>query len=74
MIDPKSLSNWTPYALAVLRKSPGKDKEPNCLPAPKGPFDIIMRLYWPKEAALDGTWKQPPMKRGRVVPTSACGT
>ncbi len=38
-----------------------KDKEPNWLPAPKGPFLVAMRLYWPKEAALDGSWKQPPM-------------
>jgi hypothetical protein len=45
----------------VQNETPGKDKEPNWLPAPKGPFFIAMRLYWPKPAALDGTWKQPPM-------------
>ena len=33
--------------------SPGKDKEANWLPAPKGPFWIAMRLYWPKEEALN---------------------
>jgi hypothetical protein len=44
-------------------ESPGKDKEPNWLPAPKGPFVIALRLYWPKKAALDGTWKQPPMTK-----------
>ena len=39
----------------VENESPGKDKEPNWLPrAQKGPFFIAMRLYWPKEAALDG--------------------
>jgi hypothetical protein len=47
----------------VQNGSPGKDKEPNCLPAPKGPFIVAMRLYWPKEAALDGSWKQPPMTK-----------
>src|SRR5688572_27666444 len=47
----------------VQNETPGKDKEPNWLPAPKGPFFIAMRLYWPKEAALDGTWKQPPMMK-----------
>jgi hypothetical protein len=26
-------------------------------------FFIAMRLYWPKQAALDGTWKQPPMTK-----------
>jgi hypothetical protein len=38
-------------------------REPNWLPAPKGPFVIFMRLYWPKEAAFDGSWKQPPMTK-----------
>ncbi|PSH68725.1 cell envelope protein [Phyllobacterium brassicacearum] len=47
----------------IQNETPGKDKEPNWLPAPKGPFVIAMRLYWPKEAALDGEWKQPPMKQ-----------
>jgi hypothetical protein len=40
----------------IQNESPGKDKEPNWLPAPKGPFAAAMRLYWPKEAALDGSW------------------
>jgi hypothetical protein len=47
----------------IQNESPGKDKEPNWLPAPKGPFVIAMRLYWPKPEALDGTWKQPPMMK-----------
>jgi hypothetical protein len=47
----------------VQNESPGKDKEPNWLPAPKGPFIIALRLYWPKEAAIDGTWKHPPMTK-----------
>jgi hypothetical protein len=49
--------------LYIQNESPGKDKEPNWLPAPKGPFTVFMRIYWPKEAALDGTWKQPPMTK-----------
>ncbi|WEX89528.1 DUF1254 domain-containing protein [Sinorhizobium garamanticum] len=47
----------------VQNESPGKDKEANWLPAPKGPFWMSMRLYWPKKEALDGTWKQPPVTR-----------
>lgn len=31
--------------------------------APTGPFSVIMRLYWPKEAALDGTWTAPPLNK-----------
>ena len=49
--------------LYIQTETPGKDKEPNWLPAPKGPFVAFMRLYWPKETALDGTWKAPPMTK-----------
>jgi hypothetical protein len=49
--------------LIVQNESPGRDKEANWLPAPKGPFSIIMRLYWPKEEAMDGKWKAPPLQR-----------
>ena len=31
----------------------------NWLPAPDGPIYLVMRLYWPKEAALKGSWKPP---------------
>jgi hypothetical protein len=47
----------------VRQDSPGKDKESNWLPAPNGPFWLAMRIYWPKPEALDGTWKQPPLRR-----------
>jgi hypothetical protein len=49
--------------LLIQNPSPGKDKEANWLPAPKGPFTMYMRLYWPKEEALDGKWTAPPLKR-----------
>ena len=45
--------------LYIQHDSPGKDKEPNWLPAPPGPFMMAMRLYWPKDEALNGTWKAP---------------
>ena len=48
--------------LYIQNESPGKAKEANWLPAPKGPFVTIMRLYWPKEEALNGTWKKPEIK------------
>ena len=31
--------------LLIQNKSPGKDKEANWLPAPKGPFRMYLRLY-----------------------------
>lgn len=47
----------------VQKKSPGKDKESNWLPAPNGPIYMVMRLYWPKEQALNGAWKPAPIVR-----------
>ena len=47
----------------IQHKSPGKAKESNWLPAPKGPFYVAMRLYWPKTEAIEGEWKEPPMQR-----------
>lgn len=51
--------------LTIQHESPGKDKESNWLPAPKGKFVLMMRLYWPKEQApsiIDGSWKPPAVK------------
>lgn len=52
--------------LYVQHESPGKDKEANWLPAPKGKFVLMMRLYWPREKSpsiLDGTWQPPAVKK-----------
>jgi len=49
--------------LYIQNESPGKEKEANWLPAPKGPFVMAMRLYWPKEEAVDGKWTAPPAKK-----------
>jgi hypothetical protein len=40
-------------------KSPGKDKETNWVPAPKGKFSLYIRAYWADKAILDGTWMPP---------------
>lgn len=49
--------------LYFQNESPGTGKEANWLPAPEGPFWVVMRLYWPKEAALSGDWKAPALER-----------
>jgi hypothetical protein len=43
-------------------ESPGPEKEANWLPAPQGPFSLMMRLYWPKAEALEGKWTPPPVQ------------
>jgi hypothetical protein len=47
----------------MQKDSPGTDKESNWLPAPNGPIYVVMRIYWPKEAALDGSWKPPAVQQ-----------
>jgi len=47
----------------IQHESPGKDKEANWLPSPKGPFVMAMRLYWPKPEALEDKWKAPQPRR-----------
>jgi hypothetical protein len=47
----------------IQKDSPGADLESNWLPAPNGPPYVVMRLYWPKEPALKGTWQPPPVQR-----------
>ena len=48
--------------LYLQHESPGADLEANWLPAPKGAFLPMLRMYWPDENApsiLDGSWTPP---------------
>ena len=45
----------------IQNSSPGPEKEANWLPSPPGPFTVVMRLYWPKPDALNGTWQAPKL-------------
>ncbi|WP_210496662.1 DUF1254 domain-containing protein [Microvirga antarctica] len=52
--------------LYLQNASPGPGKESNWLPAPKGKFTLMMRLYWPNEgdpSIIDGSWVLPPVKK-----------
>jgi hypothetical protein len=42
----------------IQYQNPGKSKESNWLPAPKGEFNILLRIYWPQEGALT-SWVPP---------------
>lgn len=47
--------------LYIGHVSPGKDRESNWLPAPEGMYSAVGRIYGPSEAAMNGTWKLPPL-------------
>ena len=49
--------------IQIQAESPGKGKESNWLPAPTGPFWLVLRAYGPGEAILDGKWAVPSVKR-----------
>ena len=45
--------------LHVQNKAPAKELQNNWLPAPKGPFYGILRLYLPKPEVTSGQWQMP---------------
>jgi hypothetical protein len=75
-----AVSSWMPFKynpdgsldLYFQNEHPGKDKEANWLPAPKGTFNLTMRLYSPKSDALTGKWiPAPVVKVEAPAPLSA---
>ncbi|HEY7236959.1 MAG TPA: DUF1254 domain-containing protein [Gemmatimonadaceae bacterium] len=47
----------------IQHEAPARDREPNWLPAPNGPFALALRLYWPKPEAYNGRWMKPALTR-----------
>jgi hypothetical protein len=71
-----AVSSWMPFKynadgsldLYFQNESPGKDKDANWLPAPKGAFNLTMRIYAPRSEALTGKWSPPPVTRVQALP------
>jgi hypothetical protein len=52
----------------IQAESPGKGKEANWLPAPKGKFSLVMRIYGPRKtppSLLEGSWTPPGVKKAQ---------
>jgi hypothetical protein len=50
--------------LYIQHENPGPERESNWLPAPKsGALGLTMRLYAPRQEALDGRWNPPAIRR-----------
>jgi hypothetical protein len=71
-----AVSSWMPFkydadgglSLYFQNESPGKDREANWLPAPKGAFNLTMRLYAPQSDALTGKWSPPAITKLQSLP------
>ncbi len=66
-----NIAGWMPLTynpdgsldVYIQHDSPGGGKESNWLPAAAGEFSVTLRVYWPKETMLDGSWKPPAIRR-----------
>ncbi|HEY6505939.1 MAG TPA: DUF1254 domain-containing protein [Chitinophagaceae bacterium] len=47
----------------IQKNNPGNDKASNWLPAPAGDFNLLLRVYWPKEEMLNGSWSPPAVMK-----------
>ncbi len=47
----------------VQSDRPAEDRLGNWLPAPRGPFSLYIRAYWPLPAIQEGRWTPPPVVR-----------
>ena len=74
-LDRQAVSSWMPFVINVdgsldlyfQNENPGKNKEANWLPSPKGGFNLTMRMYSPKAEALTGRWNPPPIVKSPDV-------
>ena len=47
--------------LYIQHDKPAAAEESNWLPAPAGPFFLVLRLYQPKPEGISGAWQVPPL-------------
>ena len=63
MLDQFTLNEDGSLTLVIQRDHPGAAQESNWLPAPDGPFYMVLRLYGPQEQVLAGEWQHPPVRK-----------
>ena len=61
--DPLKINPDGSLDIYIQAQTPGPDRESNWLPSGEGIFNLTIRLYWPEEAILSGTWHPPVPER-----------
>jgi hypothetical protein len=60
--DPLNFNADGSLDIYIQGKSPGDGQESNWLPSGDGPFNLTIRLYWPQEPILSGSWHPPALE------------
>ena len=66
MMEQFRFENDGSLVLHAQKDTPGPDRESNWLPAPDGPFYMVLRLYGPEQTALEGVWVPPPAEKAEA--------
>jgi hypothetical protein len=61
--DPLKFNPDGSLDLYIQNQSPSRERESNWLPSGAGPFNLTIRLYWPEEPILNGSWHPPALER-----------
>jgi len=69
-INRANIAGWMPLIfnadgsldVYIQHNAPSTPEESNWLPSPAGPFSVTLRVYWPKESMLDGSWTPPAIQ------------